>query len=175
MKCQQCGKQTDRKKFCCNRCKWTWHNQNRTLKPNTFYTCEMCGKPVAKYLTPSEQAREHVANKFCSRTCAGKWRSGCNHPMWTGGRVEDNDGYILISCPAHPAANARGYVQEHRLKMEAHIGRPLTRKEVVHHKNGNVKDNRISNLVLCSSQAEHKALENKQRKRGKDGRLTKRI
>jgi hypothetical protein len=171
MKCKQCGKATKGLKFCCEKCKWTWHNHNRTLTPNVFYDCEVCGKHVAKYLTPAAQAREEVTNRFCSRKCAGKWRRGKNHPMWTGGRQIGKGGYIYVSCPAHPNANAKGYVSEHRLKMEAHIGRKLKRSEVVHHKNGNVADNRLCNLVLCASQAEHKALDIKLRKRDKRGRL----
>jgi len=168
MKCKQCRKSSGKNKFCCVQCKTTWHNRNRTLEPNVFYDCEVCGKPVARYISPFRQTAGTM--RFCGRTCAGKWRSGGNHPMWTGGRVFDKDGYILIASPGHKRANARGYVLEHRIKMEKKLGRILTEQEVVHHKNGNIQDNRISNLMLFASNGEHKQHENQQSGVKRNGR-----
>ena len=41
-------------------------------------------------------------------------------------------------------------VFQHREIVENHLGRPLTRREVVHHRNSNRKDNRIENLKLMT-------------------------
>jgi hypothetical protein len=65
----------------------------------------------------------------------------------TGAR---NHGYIMILKPDHPFATKRGYVMEHRLVMEKHLGRYLTKDEEPHHENEIKDDNRIENLKLVN-------------------------
>jgi uncharacterized protein (DUF1330 family) len=64
-------------------------------------------------------------------------------------------GYWYIHLPIHPFSGKQGYVAEHRLVMEKHLGRYLTKQECVHHLNNDINDNRIENLVLCASHGEH--------------------
>ena len=45
--------------------------------------------------------------------------------------------------------------REHRHVMEKHLGRKLRPGEVIHHKNGDITDNRVENLELISAQSEH--------------------
>lgn len=89
--------------------------------------------------------------KFCSIKCG---KSGEFNHFWGNGRRKCQ-GYIHIYKPSHPSATKRGYVPEHRLVMEQYLGRYLTKKEVVHHKNRIRDDNRIENLELMESQSAH--------------------
>ena len=95
---------------------------------------------------------------------------GSKASNWKGGKILVG-GYLYIYSPTHPNKTKDGYVCEHRLVMEKHMGRILTKKEVVHHINGDITDNRIENLMLYSSTGVH-ALEN-HIKRGKDGKFKK--
>lgn len=79
---------------------------------------------------------------------------GSLNPSWKGGRIKVY-GYIMISAPDTP----RGYAYEHRLMAEKMLGRPLTKQEVVHHKNGIRDDNRPENLEIFPSHASHKTVE----------------
>jgi hypothetical protein len=84
-------------------------------------------------------------------------RTGANSGAWSGGRVIDKDGYVLIKRNTHPKADRHGYVREHRLVMEALIGRHLTDEEVIHHKDDDKLNNDPSNLVLYSCNGAHLA------------------
>ncbi len=68
------------------------------------------------------------------------------HRKLTGG------GYHTTTLPKghHLSDMARSgrAVLTHRLVMARHLGRPLTKDEIVHHRNGIRTDNRINNLEL---------------------------
>lgn len=93
-----------------------------------------------------------------------KYNSGENGNNWKGGRRISSEGYIKIYMPDHPHAIG-GAVYEHRYVMEQHIGRLLTKNEVVHHINGNKSDNRLENLMLLT-QSEHSKLHRELEKEG---------
>ena len=79
---------------------------------------------------------------------------GENARCWKGGRKIDGKGYILIYKPEHPFAR-NTYIFEHRLVMEAYLGRYLNPEEVVHHMNNQPNDNRIENLQLFPNKDAH--------------------
>lgn len=82
----------------------------------------------------------------------GKSQVGTKHPNWKG-RIK-KVGYLSLRMPDHPYASSDGYVMEHRVVMERHLGRFLLPDEQVHHINGVKTDNRLENLELLSA-SEH--------------------
>ncbi len=124
-----------------------WHNPNEMgglchcgcggVVGVSQITSVKCGTVAGE---PNRYIRGHAAPK------------GEDSSQWKGGRVAADKGYILVATPGHPNAHKNGnYVYEHRLVMEAHLGRYLQKGETVHHKNGIKDDNRIENLELWSS------------------------
>ena len=102
---------------------------------------------------------------------AYSWGTREENPRWKGGVLLNHSGYILRSMKTHPNCDIRGYVFEHRLIMEKHLGRTLKESEVVHHINGDKTDNNIENLMLFSSHSEHMRHESFERIRNKKGQF----
>jgi hypothetical protein len=76
-------------------------------------------------------------------------------PQWRGKRVLNSRGYVTVQIfPDNPyfgMAQCSGYVLEHRLVMAEHLGRPLDRREQVHHIDGDKANNAIENLEIRQS------------------------
>ena len=77
-------------------------------------------------------------------------------------------GYIQLYQPSHPKAIQKKYVPLHRLLIELKIGRTLNENEVVHHKDGNKKNNDLKNLEIMEKLA-HDVLSARFRKRNERG------
>lgn len=103
-----------------------------------------------------------LASKRKDINWAPKNNVGSNNPNFTGGKYVDDKGYVRVLRPDHPK-NIKGYVYEHRLVMEAYLGRFLMPWETVHHINEIKTDNRVENFFLCGYR-EHSALHMEGRK-----------
>ena len=128
------------KKFC-NRC----HDKNYIVQ----CACGKCNETLTKY-DKWGQERKHIKKHG---------RIGTENSNYKGYRTK-HTGYILIRCEGHPRAWKNGYVYEHILVMEKHLGRYLKKGEEVHHINEHKDDNRIENLQLVTS-AEHRIIHQK--------------
>ncbi len=81
-------------------------------------------------------------------------KRGKDSPAWKDGKHMVT-GYIYIYSPKHPFKNKKKWVAEHRLVIEKRLGRYLTKKEVVHHKNEIRDHNRIENLMVFKNAMYH--------------------
>lgn len=77
--------------------------------------------------------------------------------LWNIEKIISKGDYNYALVPDHPNATRNGYVLEHRVVMENHLGRLLNADEVVHHIDGNKKNNSIDNLQLFTRE-EHAKL-----------------
>ena len=96
------------------------------------------------------------------RISEGKKGKYLIHSKYGGHTKKRSDGYISVYVPEHPRSNKDGYVMEHVLVMENHIGRHLTNGEIVHHKNKIRDDNRVDNLQIMTK-SEHARFHNIER------------
>lgn len=67
------------------------------------------------------------------------------------------DTYLLCYCPSHHKANKDGYVRIHILQAEKKIGRLLKDGECVHHIDENKHNNKLDNLIVFRTVADHSA------------------
>tara|TARA_Y100000310_G_scaffold246413_1_gene251714 strand:- start:183 stop:722 length:540 start_codon:yes stop_codon:yes gene_type:complete len=98
-------------------------------------TCYRCSRKFPTRVSRIKMGK----SKYCKHSCMFP-------PNLLGGKKKG--GYIRLKLPEHPNCSSSGHVCEHRVVMELHIGRYLTREETVHHKNGVKDDNRLENLEL---------------------------
>lgn len=161
--CEQCGKPyagivipSLTTRFCSRSCfaKSRVGEKNPTWRGGEVTrSCKVCGATFSAKRVHVE--RGHA--QYCSVACMGRGKVVPVDSRKSGTRSLTVNGYVRISMPTHPQAMSNGYVLEHRLVMEGHLGRLLHSDEVVHHIDGNKSNNDIANLRVMS-QPEHARL-----------------
>jgi hypothetical protein len=129
---------------------------NKGIKMSKEF-CDIASKRMKgkeSFFKGKKHTIQDIEKAVNTRMLKGSYKKGSECPNWKGGRSKKKEGYINIYCPNHPN-NHQGYVYEHRLIMEKHIGRVLLKTEIVHHINSIKDDNRIENLMLFNNHSEH--------------------
>ena len=136
--------------------------------------CDWCGKQIIRY---GSLIKSH---NFCSRQCLADFSNKEKNPE----RYMDLKDYTNISKNMHDlnlqlnptrmtestreklrnahlnSGEGKTYVKnygrhEHRVVAEQILGRPLMPGEVVHHIDGNKRNNSMKNIRVYNSQSEH--------------------
>ena len=139
-------------KYCSNKChaRDTWQNPTK--------------ERLLISIRNFQKATERNTGKF--GRLANGWKDGKQH----GGRK-----HILFNIDLLPKnlqeqynfmfiRSHNRYCYEHRIKAALELNRPLTSIEVIHHIDGNPKNNEHDNLYLFSSNTEHLTYENQKNK-----------
>lgn len=121
-----------------------------------YKICDMTTKQIGKIFNTSPRLICNYMERFGIKRRTNRiYQRGNLHINWKGGKTIHAGGYIYEHCPEHPASSRSGYFLQHRLIAEKALGRYLKSIETVHHINGDPKDNRNCNLLVCNRSYHH--------------------
>lgn len=138
--CRICG-DPSQTMYCGNKCR---------LRSFPHESCGNCGNPFIG----KKDAR------FCSRSCYMIKRNADDPDL------ARNAAYKSAAIQKTRRGSGKGYIKEdgvhqHRLVAEKILGRPLHKKEIVHHKDHNKQNNDPSNLEI-TTQSDHIKIHHKE-------------
>lgn len=130
--------------FCSRECYWQFKARNQ-IKTNCF----RCGKSVVKPLSKASE------RSFCSHQCKMKTLNEELNPHRMTMDVRLKLRKARLNKGQKDSYEKIFGQHAHRWVAELKLGRKLKPGEVVHHINGNKRNNKPSNLMVFSSQADH--------------------
>ena len=125
--------------------------------------CDDCGdEAVVSYWNVYKQDHHRCYSCANSINRRGKaaWNKGIKRELnCLGNWYINSSGYVEVWTGKHTLPEtASGYYREHRLMAEIELGRALSKKEKVHHIDGDKLNNRLSNLYVCATDSEHQSI-----------------
>lgn len=149
-------------------------NLSRGSDKRVALVCDGCGVETETSYSNyyASQVRQNFSGQTFCRSCNNKrvgvsrrgrrgWNWGKKKPVELAQRSSyvTNDGYRMIFAPSgeFSARNWSDYKKEHVVVMEQFLGRPLEKKEVIHHIDGDKLNNELVNLLLTDHAGHKKA------------------
>jgi hypothetical protein len=103
----------------------------------------------------------------------GNHARGEKNSRWNNGRILSTDGYVKLRVGRdHPLSDPNGYAYEHLIVWVAAGNRLPRADELIHHRDENKQNNRLSNLQLIT-RSEHGVLHSSTRKRDERGNFVR--
>lgn len=112
--------------------------------------CDECG--AEKYISLSQYNRS--TNHFCSRACHMRYMNRILNPTRMTMEVREKLRNARLNSGENKTYTKTFGRHTHRVVAEQMLGRPLLKGEIVHHIDGNKRNNDPSNLMVMT-QSEH--------------------
>lgn len=123
-----------------------------------IYVCDNCGKQFKAYGRKPETMKHHFCCRACAKTFTGPRMREMNQRLNPTRMTQETRAKLrdarLDSGEGRTYAKTYGR-HTHRVVAEQILGRSLLPGEVVHHIDGNKRNNAPENIMVFSSQAEH--------------------